>query len=327
MAAIILIVFILCVVIGINMTVCADTKKHGEKVSHAKWRRLTWAAGCILMVLVLITSCIAVIPTGYTGIVTSFGKVKDTTFEAGINFKTPWEAVIEMDNREQRINYNLEAFSSDIQEVQVQLSVNLNIDKSTAMNLYREVGTDYISVLVAPRVLEDVKATISDYTAEQLIANRNVLSEKITAMLRDDLERNGINIIKVAVENIDFTDAFTNAVEAKQVATQEKQRAQTQQEQQTMEAQQAAERRRIAAEADADVAKIAAEADLEVVKIQADAALFAGEREAEMNKRISEALTTDLIKYYWIKQWDGELPTVTSDDFMPIFDMSSVLSE
>jgi len=327
MATIVLIVFILCAVIGINMTVCADTKKHGEKVSHAKLRRLTWAVGCVFIVFVLITSCIEVVPTGYTGIVTSFGKVKDTTFEAGINFKMPWEAVIEMDNREQRINYNLEAFSSDIQEVQVQLSVNLNIDKATAMNLYREVGTDYISVLVAPRVLEDVKATISDYTAEQLIANRNVLSEKITTMLREDLERNGINIIKVAVENIDFTDAFTNAVEAKQVATQEKQRAQTQQEQQTMEAQQAAERRRIAAEADADVAKIAAEADLEVVKIQADAALFAGEREAEMNKRISEALTTDLIKYYWIKQWDGELPTVTSDDFMPIFDMSSVLSE
>lgn len=327
MAGIILIVFILCAVIGINMTVCADTKKHGEKVSHAKWRRLTWAAGCVLMAFVLITSCIEIIPTGYTGIVTSFGKVKDTTFEAGINFKTPWEAVIEMDNREQRINYSLEAYSSDIQIVDIQGSVNLNINKETAMSLYREVGTDYINVLVWPRIQETVKTIIAGYTAETLVENRQQASEAIFNKLKDELQKKGINIISFAVENLDFDDAFESAISAKQVATQEAQRAKTVQDQQTMEAQQAAERRRISAKADADIAKIAAEADLEVVKIQADAALFAGEREAEMNKRISEALTTDLIKYYWIKQWDGELPTVTSDDFMPIFDMSSVLSE
>ena len=61
--------------------------------------------------------------------------------------------------------------------------------------------------------------------------------------------------------------------------------------------------------ADAEMAKIAAEADLEVVKIQADAALYAGEREANMNQRIAEALSDELINYYWIKQWNGELPS------------------
>ena len=34
----------------------------------------------------------------------------------------------------------------------------------------------------------------------------------------------------------------------------------------------------------------------------------AGEKEAEMNKRIAESLTPSLIKYYYIKQWKGELP-------------------
>ena len=63
-----------------------------------------------------------------------------------------------------------------------------------------------------------------------------------------------------------------------------------------------------ALEANAD-AIIAANADLEVVKVQAEAALYAGEKEAEMNKRISESLTDGLIQYYWIKQWDGKLPT------------------
>jgi hypothetical protein len=47
---------------------------------------------------------------------------------------------------------------------------------------------------------------------------------------------------------------------------------------------------------------------LEVVQIQAEASLYAGQREAEMNQRIAEALTDQLIEYYWIKQWDGKLP-------------------
>ena len=76
-----------------------------------------------------------------------------------------------------------------------------------------------------------------------------------------------------------------------------------------MEEQAAAERAVIAANAEAEKSVIAANAELEVVKVQAEAALYAGEKEAEMNKRISESLTENLNRYYWIKQWDGKLPT------------------
>lgn len=127
------------------------------------------------------------------------------------------------------------------------------------------------------------------------------------------MERYGITIISIAIEDIDFTDAFTNAVEAKQVAAQNKLTAETEQAQKTMEEQAAAERAVIAANAEAEKAIIAANADLEVVKVQAEAALYAGEKEAEMNKRISESLTGGLVDYYWIKQWDGKLPTTVLD--------------
>ena len=123
------------------------------------------------------------------------------------------------------------------------------------------------------------------------------------------MKRYGITIVSISIEDIDFTDAFTNAVEAKQVAAQEKLTEQTKQEQKTMEEEAAAKRAVIAANAEANKAVIAANADLEVVKIQAEASLFAGQREAEMNQRISEALSDKLIWYYWIKQWNGELPT------------------
>ena len=192
------------------------------------------------------------------------------------------------------------------------------------MNLYREVGTEYINILVVPRVLENVKTVIANYTAEELIANRNLLSEEICTMLYENLSKTGVNIISVAIEDLDFSDVFTDAVEAKQVATQKKQQAQTEQERMTMEEEAAANRAIIAANAEAEKAKIAAQADLEVVKIQAEAALYAGEKEAEMNKRISEALTPELIKYYYIKQWDGKLSVVSTDNTMTLIDMSDI---
>ena len=89
-----------------------------------------------------------------------------------------------------------------------------------------------------------------------------------------------------------------------------------------MEEEAAARRAVIAANAEAEQAIIAANADLEVVKVQAEAALYAGEKEAEMNKRISESLTESLIRYYWIKQWGGVLPTtVLGDDTNYMIDL------
>ena len=164
-----------------------------------------------------------------------------------------------------------------------------------------------------PRIQENVKAVFSQYTAENLISKRETLSQKIAESTREDLRSYGITIVSFAVEDIDFTDAFTNAVEAKQVAAQNKLTAETEQAQKTMEEEAAAKRAVIAAQADADKAIIAANADLEVVKVQAEAALYAGEKEAEMNKRISESLTGGLVDYYWIKQWDGKLPSTVLD--------------
>ena len=282
----------------------------------------------IILALILIgISFVSYVPTGHTGIVTTFGKVHDETRDAGLVFHMPWENIVKMDNREQRVPFTLQAFSKDIQQVDIQGSINVNINKSTAMILYREVGTDYIDIFVAPRIQEDVKIVIARYTAEKLIESRQEASDAIYALIKEELADKGINVISLALENVDFTDAFEAAVEAKQVATQEKQRAQTEQERMTMEEEANAQRAIIIANAEAEKAKIAAQADLEVVKIQAEAALYAGEKEAEMNKRISEALTNDLIKYYWIKQWNGKLPAVSTDNTMSILDLGGIVNE
>lgn len=283
--------------------------------THAKKGPKVWKTGkkqfaaLAVLILAVVFSSITVVPTGYTGILTTFGRVEDRTISAGAHFILPWQNVVKMDNRTQKVQISTDAFSSDIQQVDLQLSVNFCIDQETAQELYRTVGINYYDNVMYPRILENTKAVFSQYSAENLIAKRNTLSDLIAESTSSDMKEYGITIVSIAIEDIDFTDAFTTAVEAKQVAAQNKLTAETEQAQKTMEEEATAKRAVIAANAEAEKAIIAANADLEVVKVQAEAALYAGEKEAEMNKRISESLTDSLLRYYWIKQWNGELPS------------------
>ena len=261
----------------------------------------------VVLLFIVFSFCTTQVPTGYTGIVTTFGKVEETTLEAGFHFKSPIQKIILMDNREQKTSFKTEAFSSDIQQVDINGSINYAINKTTAMNLYREVGTDYFDKLVYPRMLENTKSVFSKYTAENLVAYREALSIQIRDSLSKELGEYGITVINISIENIDFTDSFTDAVEAKQVAAQKKLQAEIEQQQKTMETQQQAERQRIQAEAEANVAKINADAKAYAVKVQAEA-------EAAANELISASLTDKLINLTEIKQWNGALPQFVSGD-------------
>lgn len=282
------------------------TNKYGQAVSHTK-EKFAGVVAAILAVVLMVISCFVTIPTGYTGIMTTFGKVDNRTLEAGLNFKAPWQKIVKMDNREQKVTFDFPAFSSDIQQVQVLGSFTFSINQNTAMNLYREVGTKYVDILVNPRVVENVKTVFSRYNAEELISSREILSGEILTLLVEDLKDKGINILSVAIEDIDFTDAFTNAIEAKQVATQNKLKAETEQEQKIIEAEAEAERKRIEANAAAEVKMIEADAFAYETITKAEA-------EAEANEMISTSLTNEILDKMYYDSWDGVLPKYIGGD-------------
>ena len=288
---------------------------YDKKMDEFRWEHIIGSFIALIVAIILAFSMIKTVPTGYTGILTTFGKVEPNTVSAGVHVIAPWQKIVKLDNRTQKVSVETDTFSKDIQQVKVSLAVNFCIDQATAQELYKTVGVNYYESVVLPRILENVKAVVAEYSAENLVAKRGELSDEILTRLTDDAAAYGINIISISVEDIDFTDEFTDAVERKQVATQNKLAAETEQAQKTMEEQAAADRAVISAKAKAEQDVIAANAELEVTKIQAEAALYAGEKEAEMNKRIAESLTPNLVKYYYIKQWDGILPkTVLGED-------------
>ena len=279
----------------------------GIKARKAKFTALG-AIVAALGIAVIICSSLSTVPTGHTGILTTFGKVEDVSLPNGVNLHAPWQNVITMSNKEQKDSGKGLAFSKDIQEVSYSYTIQHMLQPGAAPTLYKNVGTEYFDIVISPAINAIIKTYIGKANAESLIINREAITDDVNREATIIGEKYGLSLT-VIIDNFDFTDVFTNAVEAKQVAEQEKLRAQTEQEKLTMEAQQKAARDKIEAEAAAAIAKINAEADLEVQKINADAAEYAGQKEAAVNQAISASLSPELVAYYEIMQWNGQLPT------------------
>ncbi|MBQ6335005.1 MAG: prohibitin family protein [Erysipelotrichaceae bacterium] len=248
--------------------------------------------GLILLVL-LSQLCIVKVPTGHTGVVVTFGKVENYTLDSGVHAKLPWQSIIKMDNRIQKETVDLSAFSKDIQEVNMIYTVNYQISKNEAMTIYSTIGKEYYNTVISPSVMEAVKTVSAKYTAEELITDRTKLAVGIEAELSNALSRYNIELVSTSIEDIDFTDAFTDAVEAKQVAQQNKLKAET----------------------EAETKIIQANAEAEVKRIEADA-------EAYVNETTSESLTPEILQKMYYEKWNGVLPEIVSDSSMILSPMN-----
>ena len=248
----------------------------GPKGSNLKWKKNPKQLVALVGIILIAASCFVQVPTGHTGIVTTFGKVQDFTYEAGLHFKAPWNEIIKLDNRNQKGTLELSCFSSDIQEVTMIYTINYQIEKTNAQTIYKTIGLTYYDTVIVPRVQEAVKAMTAQYDAENLVSSREELALKIEEVLKASLAEYNIELINTAIENIDFTDAFTTAVEEKQVAVQYK----------------------LKAEAEAAAKIIAAQAT------------------ADANALLETSITDKILMQQLIDKWDGKYPTVMADSNM-----------
>ncbi|MCL2671606.1 MAG: prohibitin family protein [Clostridiales bacterium] len=247
-------------------------------------------------------SSFTTVPVGEVGVASVYGKVIPDIIEPGLHGKNPFAKVITISVKEQKAMLETSAFSRDIQQVDVKLSVNFSVNKANVVSMYKEVGTGYYDVLVLPRILESIKMSFSKYSAEELVANRSELSASFKEILTASVNATYITIIQVSIEDIDFTDAYTDAVEAKQVAEQTKLRIET--EAATDVARARAEAEKITISAAAEAERIALESQAE-----ANAILTIARAQAEANALLSASLTPELLQYEYYKAWDGKLPT------------------
>lgn len=295
--------------------------ERGNKVKETryplrKYTIISAIAGIFIATAIFFVSCIRSVPTGHTGVVTTFGKVENYTLDSGIHFMKPWAKVVKMDNRVQKDTLQLACFSADIQEVNISYTINYQINKANAMNIYKSIGASYYEKIIVPNVTEAVKEVAALYTAEDLVGCREEMSSKVESVLAERLLKHNVEVVNTAIEDMDFTDAFTDAVEAKQVAQQNKLKAETVAEQKVVEAEAAARVKTVEAQAKAEADKIAADAEAYQIKTKAEA-------EAEANNKVAQSLTRALIDYEYAQNWDGKLPAYVAGEngFVPVMNV------
>lgn len=264
------------------------TGLHAQTSEKTNLKPLAWATralGVILLVGGILFSSVTIVPAGYRGILLRFGAVQGTLGE-GINLIIPGvNSVILMEVRTQKEDSNATAASRDLQTVTTSLALNYRLDPSKVDDVYRNVGTEYVSRIIDPAVQESIKVVTAQYTAEELIKNRAQVKAQVEVEITKRL--GAYNIIVepagLSITNFEFSPEFNKAIEAKQVAQQEA-------EQQKYVLQQADLQRQTdvtRAEGKAQAAKLNAAA----LQVQGGSLVIARE---------------------WIEKWDGKLPSVSA---------------
>ena len=251
-------------------------------------KKSTAAAVIVVAILVIgfvLLNCFSIVSAGHTGVVLTLGRVSERVLQEGFHVKAPFvQEVVQIDNRITKLEVQTEAFSKDLQTVSTTLAINYRVDSAKSYSIYKNIGRSYESVLVTPAVNEVLKAITAQYTAEESVTNRAIISDGLIAGLNDKLNGDGLYVTDVNILNFDFSEAFINAIEEKQVAQQQLLKAET--EKQT--------------------AITNAEAEAETIRIKAQA-------EAEANRIVSESLNEFVIENKKIEKWDGKLPQVQGD--------------
>ena len=175
----------------------------------------------IVAVIIVAASCFTVVPAGHTGVVVNMDRVSETVLQEGFHFKTPFvQEIVQIDNRIVKLEVATDAFSKDLQTVSTVLAVNYRIAKDMSYPIYKEVGSNFESVLVMPAVNEVLKAVAAKYTASDLVASRSEVSVMLDEELNGKLNARGIFIEDLNIIDWDFSAEYIAAVEAKQVAEQ-----------------------------------------------------------------------------------------------------------
>lgn len=259
---------------------------------------------CVIIGLILITisSSFVIIPTGSTGVKSTFGQIDNRTLSAGFNWKLPFvQHVEEVNNKQQDVSFDSKVSAETKSRTTIyynNIIVTYQLGTKKSVWLYANV-TDYKNLVTNSLVSSAVKSsskTLSDGDATNRSKIEPLVSDYLQNSLNDKYGVDTIVINKVVIKDADFEESYNQAIAAKQ-------KAQLQSEKQTIEN----EKNVAKAEADAKVkkTKATAEAEAKLIKAKAD---------SEANKLLEKSLTPEILQQLYLEKWDGKLPTYMTGD-------------
>lgn len=255
------------------------------------------------IILIIFANCFTIIPTGNTGVRTTFGQIDESTVPTGFNWKIPFIQKISLvNNKQQDLTFETQIWSETKERTAIyysDITVTYQINPEKSAWIYANVS-DYRNALVQQNIVSSAVKSSSKVLSDVDATNRSMIEplvlENLQASLNEKYGENTIIVNKVVISNTDFDESYNQAIANKQ-------QAQLEAEQQAIINQQNIDK----AEADAKVLLTEAQAQAEAKMIEAQA-------EADANKLLEESLTSNILQEMYINKWDGVMPSVLAGD-------------
>lgn len=251
--------------------------------------------GILIMVAGTLLASIRFVQAGERGVLLRWGAVQTTILNEGFHIVNPIsDSIVPINIKVQKNEIKTEAASSDLQIVTTTIATNFHLDPAKVNNIYQNIGLNYLDTVIIPSVEESVKSSTSQYTASELLTKRQEVKIAINENLKERLLKYDIIIDDVSITNLDFSSEFNQAIEKKQIAQQEAERA---------------------------------EYVRQKAEIEKQTKILEAQGEAESQKLQATTLTPDVLKKLEIEkdlkaiyQWDGKLPYYMGGDSVPFLD-------
>lgn len=239
----------------------------------------------VLLLLLIFAKPFVIVRAGTVGVIYSFGSIVGQVDE-GFHLIWPWWFVTHTDIKVQRaVLSKLQSFSSETQDVFVKASLNYQVSPKAVQTLFRTVGPDYFHVLIEPRVAQNFKDETVKFKSVDIAPNREVIRQAVRQRLEKELSPYSIHIVDLLLDDVDFSPAFKQSIENKQIATQK-----------------ALEQEQLVS-----AAKFAAQQRVETEKGEGEAKLARAEKEALANQKLSASLTPLLVQHEMVSRLSDKI--------------------
>jgi len=253
-----------------------------------RWFVLIGIGLVAIVAVILATRAAVTVETGYIGIVTEWGAATNTLLQPGLAFINPIsEGVVQFDVRTQREDAPANVFSKDLQGVNATLALNYRLDPLHVQDVFKNIGKDYSHIVIDAKVQEAFKATTAKYTAEELIAKRDLVKQDAEKLLADRLAPYNIVVQDLNIVDFQWTSQdFINAIEQKQVAAQNV----------------------LKAEQDKSKQDVVNQQNISIAETAKQQAILDAQGKAEANRLLQQSITPQVLLLETIRKWNGVYP-------------------
>ena len=188
----------------------------------------TKLTGIILLLFVAILMAFSgtyAIQPGYRGVEVVMGRVTTDPKKEGFGLKAPLiTSIYPVSVRQQTEEAKADCYSSDLQQVHIELRVLYRIPEASVVALFRDYEGAPFDTLIAPRIHEALKEVTALQSAEQIVKNREQIKTRALELAR--VKIGTILVVEdIVIQNIVLTKELEHAIEAKRVQEQEAQRS------------------------------------------------------------------------------------------------------